>query len=147
MEVSSPSFRIVDIEPRPSAQQIQVLLHGHADAVGLNPVPGLILATTTAADGTSASTALDTTAPVFAVPLTPACYEKQATVGKTITGKNIFSKPHVNEIPPPNLSKNTDQNVRNFHTIGNDPNMQKIPSGVQATQKDSIPLPTKKRSG
>jgi hypothetical protein len=51
MEVSSPSFRIVDIEPRPSAQQIQVPLHGHADAVGMNPVPGLIPATTTAADG------------------------------------------------------------------------------------------------
>jgi len=61
-----------------------------------------------------------------------------------INGKNIFSKPLVNEIPPPNLSKNTDQNVRNCPTIGNDPNMRKIPSGVQAPQKDSIPLPTKK---
>jgi hypothetical protein len=60
-----------------------------------------------------------------------------------ITGKNILSKPLVNEIPPPNLSKNTDQNVRNCPTIGNDPNMRKIPSGVQAPQKDSIPIPTK----
>ncbi len=144
MEVGSPRFRIVDIELRPGTQQFQVLPPPGPDAA-TDPAPAPVLALT-ANSMTLPSPSMETTAPVFAIPSIPASQEKQSKGIETITGKNIFSKPTVGEYryPIPNPAKKFDQSAKIRTTAENSPNMQNIPTRVQAPQIKSLSLPTKK---
>ncbi len=125
MEVSSPNFRIVDIELRPGTQQLPVL---------------------TAKPGPLPSTSMETAGPIFAIPSTPRTQETQSKDSETITGKNIFSKPTVGEFryPAPNPAKIIDQNAKIRTTFENSSNMQNISTGMQVPQRNPPPLPTKK---
>jgi hypothetical protein len=146
MEVGSPKFRIVDIEPRPSAAQVPQFQPSSAtESAAMNPVP-VPVPDPTVSSSNSQPTLMASTATVFAVPLTPVSQENPFQNAGTITGKNIFSNPALNEYryQIPNLLKKPDPNLRNRTSSENPPNIQKNPASAQTAQNDSLPLPTKK---
>ncbi len=138
MEIGSAKFRIVNIEP-----QLQLSSTTESGVMNPGPVP--------APDPTGSSSNIQPTlmalpAAVFAVPLTPASQENPFQNAGTVTGKNIFSNPTLNEFryPNPNLLKKPDANLRKRTSSENPTNSQKNPASAQTSQNNSLPLPPKK---
>jgi hypothetical protein len=149
MEVSSPNFRIVDIELRPGTgtQQLTAPSPPGPDAT-TNPDPARPVPTTTANTTNMAPPAtMEMAAPVFAVPSAPSIQGAQPKGIETITGKNIFSKLPSGEFwyPNPNSAKNSDQNAKTNTSFENYSNMQNSASGFEAPPRNPPPLPTKKQ--
>jgi hypothetical protein len=137
MEIGSTKFRIVDIEPRPSAaptQQIQSSTTNESAArtPGPGPVPS-----PGASSSETQPTPMEPPAAVFAAPLPPTSHGNPFQNAGIITGKNIFSDPN------PNLMKKLDPNLRNRDHSENPINSQKIPVNPRTAQNNSLPLPTK----
>jgi hypothetical protein len=147
MEVSSPNFRIVDIELRPGTQQLPGPPPPGPDAA-TNPDPALVPVPTATANTTNfvSPVTMETTAPVFAIPSTPRIQGMQSKGIETITGKNIFSKQTSGEFryPIPNSAKNSDQNAKTNTTFESSSNMQNTATGFEAPHCNPPPLPTKK---
>jgi hypothetical protein len=138
MEIGSPKFRIVDIEPRPSAaptQQIQSSTMNESAERNPGPGPG---PSPDASSSETQPTPMEPPAAVFAAPLPPTSHGNPFQNAGIITGKNIFSDLN------PNLMKKPDPNLRNRDHSENPINSQKIPFNPRTAQNKPLPLPTEK---
>jgi hypothetical protein len=122
MEVSSPNFRIVDIEPRPDTgtQQFPAPPPPGREAAS-NPDPALIPVPATTANTMNSAppVTMESAAPVFAIPSSPRIQGTQPKGIETITGKNIFFETDKWRIPVPDseLGKKFCSKCENQHNI------------------------------
>jgi hypothetical protein len=149
MEVSSPNFRIVDIEPKPGTgtQQFPAPPPPGREAAS-NPDPAQIPVppTTTDTMNSAPPITMESATPVFAIPSSPRIQGTKSKGIETITGKNIFSKLTSGEFrfPTPNSAKNSDQIAKTNTTFESYSNMQNTASGFETPPCNPPPLPTKK---
>jgi hypothetical protein len=143
MEVCSPGFRIVDIQPRVNPQSLQSLQPLQSTPTAPSGVTSDLdpnLSSRTDGSATAPVKAASPETPVFAIPSKAAGDNSTNMPKPTIMGRNIFESSSSGNNPFLNPAKLMDPKSKTPLNNCIETKLRKIPTGVKApTEKDSLP--------